>query len=197
MKLLHIILPLTVLAMTTACGDGSGGNSGGSAARSAGGTFQIEITGDDTRTLTHANASSNVSRIDPEDPPIITFQVFEPEGDGYMAYQLFIQLSDVQPGEYVFDYETDQFGYALDESDVQLSATYSIIETDAGRGMVMGGRGDQFGWGQSGTLTLHSVANDRLAGEFDVSVYNSRMPGPDRKSIRAVGEFSGVSIARR
>jgi hypothetical protein len=195
MKLRNAILPLAVLALTAACGDGSGGTR--DPAPSAGGTFRIEISGADSRTLTHTTARSIVSRIEPDDPPAISFRILEPDGDGYMLYQLMLELRDVQPGDYVFDYETDEFGYRVDESERPPLISYTVMEADANRAMVMGGRGDMYSWGQSGTLTLHSVNNDRVDGEFDVTVYNRRTPGPERVSIRAVGEFSGISIARR
>jgi hypothetical protein len=199
MKLLNFILPLTVLALAAACGDNSGGKSGGmrDPAPSAGGTFRIEISGDETRALTHTTANASVSRMDPEDPPILSFRILEQEGEGFMLYQLMLELSDVQPGDYVFDYETDEYGYRVDESERQPGISYTVMEADANKAMVMGGRGSQYHWGQSGTLTLQDRGNNRLDGAFDVTVHSTRREGPERQSIRAVGEFSDISIARR
>jgi hypothetical protein len=188
MKLRHTILPLAILALTVACGDSSGSAPGGGLrdpAPSAGGTFQIEITGAETRTLTHATANSNVSRLDPEDPPMISFRLLEPAGDGSVLYQLMIEVSDVQPGEYAFDPETEGPPFA----------SYTVMYVDADQRMAPGG--EQFAWNSSGTLTLHSLSNDRLDGQFDVTIDKNRRPGPEQESIRVVGEFSGVSIGRR
>lgn len=187
MKLRRTILPLAVLALTAACGDSSGSQPGAGLrdpAPSAGGTFQIEITGDATRTLTHPPANSNVSRLDPDDPPMISFRVIEPAGDGNVMYQLAITVSDAQPGEYRFDPEIDGPPFA----------SYTVMYIDADQRMAPGG--EQYAWNASGTLTLHSLANDRLDGQFDMTIDKHRRPGPEQASIRAVGEFSGISIAR-
>ncbi|MFN3313223.1 MAG: hypothetical protein ACK46Q_07130 [Hyphomonas sp.] len=187
MKLHNAILPLAIITFAAACGDSSGSASGGGMrdpAPSAGGTFQIEITGAETRTLTHPPANSNVSRLDPDDLPMISFRVIEPAGDGSVMYQLMIEVSDVQPGEYAFDPEVEGPPFA----------SYTVMYIDADQRMAPGG--EQYAWNTSGTLTLHSLANERLDGQFDVTIDKNSRPGPEQASIRAVGEFSGISIAR-
>lgn len=66
MKLRNTILPLAVVAFAAACGDNT---SSGVQDRtpSAGGTFRVEITGADTRTITNANGRVSISMMGSDD----------------------------------------------------------------------------------------------------------------------------------